>query len=119
MSTWEDRMAARAAERAARRKAEEAGELPEAMDRPGHEGHHWHVRYGANYRTCSCGETDAGCWTVVPDERCWSDDPAEVAQMRREDEDFQAWVTCLHCGETGVTADDVMGTWPPRKVHDH
>ena len=135
MSSWEDRMAGRAAERAAPRKAEaarqqaeaEAAEvaererrrtegLPEPVDYPGHETHHWHVRYGICCQTCSCGELAGGFWSFVPDDRCWSDDPAEVARMRREDDDFRAWVTCCYCGETGVTAYDVFGTWPPRKL---
>lgn len=92
--------------------------LPGPVDWPGHETHHWHVRYLANYRTCSCGgDVPSGCWTVgMDDARYWSDDPAEVAQAQREDDDFRAWVTCRHCGETGVTADDVFGTWPPRTL---
>lgn len=127
-STWEDRMAARAAERAAREKAQaEAAEaagrerriaegLPEPTSWPGHEAHHLHVRAGANYRTCSCGEDEPGCWTVADDARYWSDDPAQVAQAQREDDDFRAWVTCCYCGETGVTADDVLGVWPPGRL---
>ena len=128
-STWEDRMAARAAGRAARQEAEaEAAEvaerdrrtaegLPEPVGYPGHEGHHWHVRYGANYQTCSCGGfVPSGCWTAgyvsLPE------DPAEAAQAQREEDDYRAWVTCRYCCETGVTADDVLGVWPPRKVHD-
>lgn len=107
-------MAAEAAERERRI----AQGLPEPVEYPGHEAHHWHVRHGANYRTCSCGEfVPSGCWSVALDDaRYWSDDPAEAAQARREDDDFRAWVTCCYCGETGVTADDVLGTWPPRRL---
>jgi hypothetical protein len=111
-------MAARAAERAARQKAEAraAGVAAEERRRAGHEAHHLHVRYGMNYRTCSCGEDEFGCWTIAIDDRYWSGDPAEVAQARREDDDFRAWVTCCYCGEAGVAADDVMDTWPPQPL---
>ena len=103
-------MAARTAERAARRKAEE----PPEPDMPtGHEGHHYHVR--GNGIDCSCGKI-GGCFSFVPDPRTWSDDPAERAAVEREEADFQAWISCRICGAAGVIAEEDFGAWPPRTL---
>jgi hypothetical protein len=123
MSTWEDRMAARAAERAAGRSAAEAAERegrrasgePGNVGVPGHKDHHWHVK--SNYTICSCGELIGGAFTVALDQRWWSDDPAERAAVEREEADFQAWITCRYCGQVGVIADDDFGVWPPRTLN--
>jgi len=123
LSTWEGRMAAAAAARraAAERKREEAEEARRQEviaagfdpDMPeGHEAHHWHAR-GNGYE-CSCGQLHGGIWSFVPDARWGSDDPAEVAQVRREETDWLAWISCYICGAPGVTAQDV--TWPPRRM---
>lgn len=122
MSTWEDRMAARAAERAARRTAAEEAEREAARQArgyddvglPGHEGHHMHVDGSAFI--CSCGHA-LGCFSFVPDPRCWSDDPAERAALEREEADWRAWIRCWICGMPGVTAEDV--SWPPRTIEGH
>lgn len=114
MSTWEERMAIRHAERAARRRAAEPPEPPEPDMPPGHEGHHWHVKGSGTI--CSCGELVGGVFSWTPDPRIWSDDPAEVAAVEREESDFQAWICCHICGEHGVVADDVFGIWPPRTL---
>ncbi len=106
-------MAVRAAERAARRKAEEP---PEPDMPPGHEGHHSHVPFGYNFTVCSCGVADGGCWSFVPDSRCWSEDPAVRAQLAREEADFEAWLTCRICGQEGVMAAEDFGIWPPRTL---
>jgi hypothetical protein len=106
-------MAARAAERAERRRAAE----PPEPDMPtGHEGHHNHVR--GNGIDCSCGEV-GGCFSFAPDPRYWSDDPAEVAAVRREEDDYAAWISCRICGERGVVAEEDWGTWPPRTLEEH
>ena len=116
-------MAARAAQRATRqRQAEEAAETARRQailaagfdpDMPeGHESHHWHCQ--GNGYVCSCGQLHGGIWSWAPDARWSSDDPAERAQVEREEADWQAWITCHICGMPGVTADDV--TWPPRTL---
>ena len=119
-------MAARAAERTAQRKAAEAAAEEAARqallaagldpDMPeGHQAHHWHIPAGANYMVCSCGESNFdGCWSIAADGRWWSDDPAERAQVEREEADWRAWISCRICGEQGVTAADV--SWPPRTI---
>ena len=110
MSSWEERMALRTAERTARRKAAEA-EAETGL--PGHEGHHAHVQ--GNGLICSCGEIGLGCFSFVPDGRWWSDDPAERAAVEREEADWQAWISCWICGEPGVTAAEGL-SWPPRTI---
>jgi hypothetical protein len=107
-------MAARAAERTACRKAAEPPVPPEPDMPPGHEGHHRHVRW-LNGIDCSCGQA-LGCFSVVPDPRYWSDDPAVRAQAGREEVDFAAWLTCRLCGAHGVMADEDFGVWPPRNL---
>jgi hypothetical protein len=104
MISWEERMAARAA-------ARRAAEPPEPSEPSGHEGHHGH--YDGNLSVCSCGHV-WGCFSFVPDPRCWSDDPAERDQLEREETDWRAWISCYKCGAPGVTADDV--SWPPRTL---
>lgn len=123
MSSWEDRMAAKAAvrreaaeaaererEKARRREIIAAGLDPDMPE--GHEAHHWHTR--GNTHQCSCGQLPGGIWSFIPDARLWSDDPAERAQAEREEADWLAWISCYTCGEPGVTAQDV--TWPPRRI---
>lgn len=110
-STWEDRMAARAAERAARRKVEEPPEAPA----PGHEGHHGHIQ--GNGVMCSCGAC-FGCFSFAPDPRYWSDDLAEREQAAREDADFEAWISCRICGQRGVVYEGDFGVWPPRRMEE-
>jgi hypothetical protein len=104
-------MAGQAAERAARRKAEKAAES-DSLAQPGHEGHHEHVE--GNGFICSCGDPQTiGVFSVVPE---WSDDPAEMARIRREYDDFFAWIECRYCGKKGVQAADTFGVWPPRAI---
>jgi hypothetical protein len=110
MSSWEDRMAARTA---AREAARHPAPRPEADWPAGHEGHHEHVQ--GNGIICSCGEC-LGVFTVALDPRFWSGDPAERAAAAREHTDFQAWISCRHCGRRGVVAAEDFGTWPPRTL---
>ncbi len=106
-------MAARAAERAKRRKAEEPPE-DDGPRWPGHEGHHEHVE-GSSF-ICSCGDpATIGVFTVAYD---WSDDPAEMARIERENTDFFAWLECHACGKKGVQAADTFGVWPPRRLEE-
>jgi len=110
-------MAARAKQRAAGRAAAEAAEeqCADAAEAPRHEGHHRHAEH--NWFICSCGDPETvGVFTVTVDLRYWSDDPAERAQARREEDDFNAWISCRHCGRQGVIAGDVFGVWPPRRA---
>ena len=93
MSTWEERMSARHAQR-------QRDRIPDPLpDLAGHEGHHGHMAHGSI--ECSCGEM-LGVICYVIDGRYFSNDPALIAQARREEEDFDAWVTCSVCGKTGV-----------------
>lgn len=107
-------MAARAAVRERRRAAERDAQYPQPPAIPGHEDHHTHANMSGGV-VCSCG-LFLGQACIVPDSRFWSEDPAEVEQARREDEDFRAWVTCRVCGQTGVVLDDDFGAWPPRRI---
>jgi hypothetical protein len=107
------------AARAAARKAT-ALPVPEPGEMSIHEehtaaGHHWHVE--SNWTVCSCGDPrTTGVFTVSVDSRYWSEDPAELAAVQREEADFEAWISCMHCGKRGVIADDVFGVWPPRTL---
>ena len=93
MSTWEERMSARHAQRQRDRPPDPVPDLK------GHEGHHGHISWGSIQ--CSCGEM-LGLICYVLDQRYFSVDPELVAAARREDADFDAWVTCSVCGRTGV-----------------
>jgi hypothetical protein len=119
VSTWEERMAARSRakgrtwQQQEQQRWEAASQAEDAEFARRHGGHHSHVR--GNVVLCSCGEV-FGCFSFAPDPRLWSDDPAECAQARREEDDFQAWIICRTCGERGVIAAEDFGTWPPRTI---
>lgn len=108
--SWEQRMSRRHAERQAAGPLEwvDACEIGDPDALPGHRGHHMHVT--GNATVCSCGQM-MGIFSYVPDPRNWSDDPAEIAQVRREEEDWLNWVTCTVCGAKGVQLDGLG--WPP------
>jgi hypothetical protein len=101
-------MAARHHERTQARPLEwvDACEIGDPDYLPGHYGHHMHIE--GNGIVCSCGQI-MGNFTIAIDPRYWSDDPAEKAQARREDEDWYAWVTCSVCGRKGVQYEGDFG----------
>jgi hypothetical protein len=72
----------------------------------GHQGHHVHVEYNAF--VCSCG-AGLGCFSFVPDPRWWSDDPAVVDEVRREEDAWRASISCSYCGRSGVVAEEDWG----------
>jgi hypothetical protein len=41
------------------------------------------------------------------------DDPAEQERIRRENADYDAWISCRICGKQGVIFAQDFGTWPP------
>jgi hypothetical protein len=87
--SWEERMAAQAAARAA--APPEPGGACEIGDPdmpPGHIGHHVHV--GINYEACSCG-ADLGVWSVAIN----GDLPGQWQSP-----------SCSVCGAEGVVARD-------------